>query len=327
MDAGTTSTPIMAVPLFETIDDLQNAPRVMKAWFGLPEVAADGAARGYQEVMVGYSDSNKDGGYLTSVWSLHQASRALAAVFEKAGVRMQLFHGRGGAVGRGGGSSFAAIRAQPRGTVQGRIRITEQGEVIAAKYGTPESAAVNLEAIASATLLASAGDRRGQSAQALPCGDGGNSGRRLPRLSRPRLRDRGLSRLLPADDSDRRDRRAQDRLAPGQPHAVGADRGSARHSLGVQLGAGASDAARLVRRRRRPRRVRRPRLLREMDEAWPFFRTTLDNLEMVLAKSDMTIAARYAELVDDQTMREAIFGRIRDAWLRTSERLLEIRGQ
>jgi phosphoenolpyruvate carboxylase len=132
-DGGTPHAAIMAVPLFETIGDLENAPEVMADWFALPEIAALTRARGHQEVMVGYSDSNKDGGYLTSVWSLHQASRALAPVFEKAGVAMQLFHGRGGAVGRGGGSSFAAIRAQPPGTVQGRSRITEQGEVIAAK--------------------------------------------------------------------------------------------------------------------------------------------------------------------------------------------------
>jgi phosphoenolpyruvate carboxylase len=101
------------VPLFETIGDLERAPAVMTEWFGLPEIAAITAARGHQEVMVGYSDSNKDGGYLTSVWSLHEASSALKPVFEKAGTAMQLFHGRGGAVGRGGGSSFAAIRAQP----------------------------------------------------------------------------------------------------------------------------------------------------------------------------------------------------------------------
>src|SRR5206468_2867711 len=146
---------IMAVPLFETIGDLERAPEVMAEWLGLPEIAATTAARGYQEVMVGYSDSNKDGGYLTSVWSLHQATRALAQVFDEAQVAMQIFHGRGGAVGRGGGSAFAAIRAQPTGTVQGRIRITEQGEVIAGKYGTRESAMTNLEAMASATLLAS----------------------------------------------------------------------------------------------------------------------------------------------------------------------------
>ena len=112
----------------------------MTDWFALPEVAAIASARGVQEVMIGYSDSNKDGGYLTSTWQLSRASEALAPVFAKAGVGMQLFHGRGGAVGRGGGSAFAAIRAQPPGTVQGRIRITEQGEVIAAKYGTREAA-------------------------------------------------------------------------------------------------------------------------------------------------------------------------------------------
>src|SRR3954465_3784488 len=121
----------------------------------LPELAAVTAARGHQEVMLGYSDSNKDGGYLTSVWSLYQAARALADLFAQTKTGLQLFHGRGGAVGRGGGSSFAAILAQPKGTVQGRIRITEQGEVIAAKYGTRESAMTNLEAMASATLLAS----------------------------------------------------------------------------------------------------------------------------------------------------------------------------
>jgi phosphoenolpyruvate carboxylase len=128
--------PIMVVPLFETIGDLANAPQVLQAWLSLAEVTAAAQSRGYQEVMVGYSDSNKDGGYLTSAWSLHQATQALARVFEERRLAMQIFHGRGGAVGRGGGSSFAAIRAQPSGTVQGRIRITEQGEVIAAKYGT-----------------------------------------------------------------------------------------------------------------------------------------------------------------------------------------------
>src|SRR5262249_25854874 len=137
------------------IGDLQHAPGVMRTWLSLPEIQQAVNRRSYQEVMVGYSDSNKDGGYLTSVWSLNQATRALAHVFREAGTAMQIFHGRGGAVGRGGGSSFAAIRGQPRGTVQGRIRITEQGEVIAAKYGTRDSAAANLEAITSATLLAS----------------------------------------------------------------------------------------------------------------------------------------------------------------------------
>ncbi len=143
---------IMAVPLFETIHDLAQAAQIMQRWLALPESRAVTAAHGFQEVMVGYSDSNKDGGYLTSVWSLYQATRALSAVFEQEHATLQIFHGRGGAVGRGGGSSFAAIRAQPSGTVRGRIRITEQGEIIAAKYGTRESAALNLESITAATL-------------------------------------------------------------------------------------------------------------------------------------------------------------------------------
>ena len=118
---------VMPVPLFETVEDLEAGPKIMADWFALPEVAAVARTRGHQEVMIGYSDSNKDGGYLTSTWSLSKASAALVPVFARAGVRLQLFHGRGGAVGRGGGSSFAAIVAQPPGTVGGRIRITRTG--------------------------------------------------------------------------------------------------------------------------------------------------------------------------------------------------------
>src|SRR3990167_7046127 len=146
---------LMVVPLFETIADLDRAPMIMARYFAMPEIGPQIGQRGHQEVMIGYSDSNKDGGDLTSTWGLHQASQALTPVFEEFDTAMQLFHGRGGAVGRGGGSAFAAIRAQPAGTVQGRIRITEQGEVIAAKYGTAASAATNLEAMVSASLLAS----------------------------------------------------------------------------------------------------------------------------------------------------------------------------
>ena len=320
---------IMAVPLFETIGDLERAPQVMRAWFALPEVAAVTVARGYQEVMVGYSDSNKDGGYLTSVWSLHQASRVLAPVFEEAGAAMQLFHGRGGAVGRGGGSSFAAIRAQPAGTVQGRIRITEQGEVIAAKYGTRESAAANLEAITSATLLASlesgavpmadyerfasAMDALSQAAftsyRELVYGTDGF--RTFFRQMTPIAEIAGLkigSRPASRTRSDRiEDLRAipwvfswaQARVMLPGWYGVG-------HAL-----KGFGDQA----------------LLREMVEAWPFFQATLANLEMVLAKSDMEIASRYVALVEDQALGQAIFQRIRDGWQATHDCLLTITRQ
>jgi phosphoenolpyruvate carboxylase len=328
-DGAASQAAIMAVPLFETIGDLENAPGVMTAYFALPEIAALAKARGHQEVMVGYSDSNKDGGYLTSVWSLHQAARALAPVFADAGMKMQLFHGRGGAVGRGGGSSFAAILAQPPGSVAGRIRITEQGEVIAAKYGTPESAATNLEAMASATLLASlekpklseadyerfAGAMETISAAAfaayrdLVYGD--DAFRTFFRQITPLPEIAGLkigSRPASRTKSDRiEDLRAipwvfswaQARIMLPGWYGVG-------HAL-----AGFSDMP----------------LLREMLDAWPFLRATLDNMEMVLAKSDLRIASYYLPLVEDKAMGEATFARIREGWSKSHDCLLSLTRQ
>ena len=320
---------VMTVPLFETIGDLEAASEIMRDWMALPEVAAITAARGHQEVMVGYSDSNKDGGYLTSVWSLHQANRELAGTFAEAGATLQLFHGRGGAVGRGGGSSFSAIRAQPKGTVDGRIRITEQGEMIAAKYGTPESAAANLETMVSATLLASlepdeiAPERAERFTAAMTL------------LSAEALRAyRGLvyetegfrtffRQMTPIAEI------GELKIGSRPPSRTNSDRiedlraipwvfswAQARVMLPGWYGVGDALAA----------FEDRP-LLREMLEAWPFFRSTLDNLEMVLAKSDMEIARLYAGLVDDQGLRESVFGRIRDGWQRTRDGLLEVIGQ
>ena len=242
---------IMAVPLFETIGDLERAPEIMREWLSLPDVRAAALARGCQEVMVGYSDSNKDGGYLTSVWSLNQATRALAAVFASAGVRMQIFHGRGGSVGRGGGPAFEAIRAQPRGTVQGRIRITEQGEIIAAKYGNRESAATNLESIAAATLLASL---EPESAAAVDQAGfveamAGISAQAFDHLSRAGLRHGRIQDLLPAVHAAAGDRDTQDRFATSFAHEVRSHRGSARDPVGVLVGTVARDAAWLVWRR------------------------------------------------------------------------------
>jgi phosphoenolpyruvate carboxylase len=324
---GTPSAAIMAVPLFETIADLRNAPRIMEEWLGLAEVAAVTRGRGGQEVMVGYSDSNKDGGYLTSVWSLYSASRALGDVFERADTRIQIFHGRGGAVGRGGGSSFAAIRALPSGTVRGRIRITEQGEVIAAKYGTSESAAANLEAIVSATLLASLESR---------------STRRRERFyaAMESLSDAAFAAyrgLVYESDGFRTFFRQMTPIAEIAELKIGSRPSSrtksdriedlraipwvfswaqARVMLPGWYGAGQALAA-----------FSDEPLLGEMLEAWPFFRTSLENLEMVMAKSDMEIAALYAGLVEDPALRDSLFGRIRDGWERTRDILLRITGQ
>jgi len=328
-DDGAPHAAIMAVPLFETIGDLENAPKVMTDWFALPEIAALTTARGHQEVMVGYSDSNKDGGYLTSVWSLHQASRALAPVFAEAGVAMQLFHGRGGAVGRGGGSSFAAIRAQPPATVQGRIRITEQGEVIAAKYGTRDSAMVNLEAMASATLLASL------ETPSLSTQDYARFAETMAAISGTAFA--AYRDLVYGDDAFRTFFR---QITP-LPEIAGLNIGSrpasrtksdriedlraipwvfswaqARIMLPGWYGVGQGLAG-----------VKDIGLLREMLEGWPFLAATLANMEMVLAKSDMGIAAHYLPLVEDKAMGEAMFGRIRDGWQQAHDCLLSVTRQ
>jgi phosphoenolpyruvate carboxylase len=325
---GSASAAIMAVPLFETIADLEGSANVMQAWLELPETAAITRAFGFQEVMVGYSDSNKDGGYLTSVWSLHQASRKLAAVFERNATAMQVFHGRGGAVGRGGGSSFAAIRAQPHGTVRGRIRITEQGEIIAAKYGTCESAATNLESIAAATLLASLENA------ALSADDGRRFASAMENLSNEAFHAyralvyetegfatffRQMTPLLEISElkigsrpaSRTNSPRIEDLRAIPWVFSWAQARVMLPGWYGVGQALRSADSG----------------LLREMLEAWPFFRATVDNLEMVLSKSDMGIAARYLTLVEDQALGEVLFGRIRDMWLATQDSLLLLTGQ
>jgi phosphoenolpyruvate carboxylase len=279
--------------------------------------------------MVGYSDSNKDGGYLTSVWSLHQATQALARVFDEAHVAMQIFHGRGGAVGRGGGSSFAAIRAQPAGTVQGRIRITEQGEVIAAKYGTRESAAANLDAMTAATLLASL---EATAASAL---ESARFAAAMETLSRDACRAyRGLvyetegfttvfHQMTPLAEitelnigSRPASRTSSARIEDLRAIPWVFSWAQARVMLPGWYGVGHALSA-----------FQDQALLREMLAAWPFFRTTLDNLEMVLAKSDMAIAERYVTLVEDRTLGARIFGRIRDAWSVTHDALLGVTQQ
>jgi phosphoenolpyruvate carboxylase len=320
---------IMVVPLFETIGDLENGPGIMADWFALPEAAAITAARGHQEVMVGYSDSNKDGGYLTSVWSLNRASRALAPVFEQAGAKMQLFHGRGGAVGRGGGSSFAAIRAQPPGTVKGRIRITEQGEVIAAKYGTRESAVANLEAMASATLLASL------EKPSLPEADFVRYSAAMDEISANAFQT--YRDLVYGTDGFRTFFRQLTPIAEIATLKIGSRPASRTKSDAIEdlraipwvfswaqsrvmlpgwYGVGQALKG-----------YKDQALLREMVDAWPFLQATLANLEMVLAKSDMDIASHYVPLVEDKAMAEATFDRIRTSWTLTRDCLLSITRQ
>jgi phosphoenolpyruvate carboxylase len=317
---------IMVAPLFETIEDLERAPEVMAAWFGLEEFAGQNS---WQEVMVGYSDSNKDGGYLTSVWSLNQATTALAPVFEKAGTAMQIFHGRGGAVGRGGGSSFDAIRAQPPGTVKGRIRITEQGEVIAAKYGTRESAIANLEAMASATLLASL------EPPSLNAKDNKRFTAAMNEISASAFKAyRGLVYETPGFNVFFREltpiaeiaglkigsrpasRTKSDRIEDLRAIPWVFSWSQARVMLPGWYGVGQALS-----------QFQDRALLKDMAASWPFLQTALANLEMVLAKSDMTIARDYLALVNDASAGQAIFGSIQSGWREAHDQLLEVTGQ
>jgi len=324
-----TQAAIMVVPLLETISDLEHSSEIMNAWLALPEVAAITQAYGYYEVMFGYSDSNKDGGYLTSVWSLHEATLALANVFERHGAVMQVFHGRGGAVGRGGGSSFAAIRAQPPGTVKGRIRITEQGEVIAAKYGTRESASRNLEVMTAATLLAAL------EWPALSEQDRARFSAAMDRMSSIAYRAyRELVYETPGFPTFFRQMTpiaeiAELKIGSRPPSRTQSEQiedlraipwvfswAQARVMLPGWYGVGHALTA-----------FSEKALLREMLEAWPFFAATLDNLEMVLAKSDMELAAHYASLVAERALATSVFSRIRAEWHKTHESLLEVTGQ
>ena len=307
---------LMVVPLFETIPDLQRGAAIMAAWLDLPEIRerVKRAQHGAQEVMLGYSDSNKDGGFLTSNWSLYQAERALVDVFSARHVRLRLFHGRGGSVGRGGGSSFDAILAQPPGTVAGQLRLTEQGEVIQSKYKDAEIGRWHLELLVAATLESSLAPR----AEAASAEDAhmARHGQAMSFMSETAQRTyRGLVYETPGfaeyffastpiseiaglnigsrPASRKKGQRIEDlRAIPwGFMGAMPADADRlVRHGLGhrglSETGAPGAPpcAARLAQ-------------LREMAREWPAFRTLLSNMEMVLAKSDLAIAARYAQLV------------------------------
>jgi phosphoenolpyruvate carboxylase len=314
-------------PLFETIADLQAASNIMHDAFQLPMYRAWLASRGdLQEIMLGYSDSNKDGGYLTANWELYGAQKRLVDLAATSGVRIRMFHGRGGTVGRGGGPTFEAILAQPDGCSNAGLRITEQGEVIAAKYSDPELGRRNFETLMSAALLAS----HPQTSQvdspqwwttmhalsetacasyrklvyetegfvdffraATPVGEiaGLNIG------SRPASRKASQSiadlRAIPWVFSW-----SQCRLAIPGWYGFGSavDTWSQQHP-------GGRDAAVAE--------------LRAIVHAWPFFRTVLANMDMVLAKTDLSIAAHYIALVPDQSLATRIHGEITAEWHRT----------
>ena len=315
------------IPLFETIEDLQASADMMSVYFELPFVRPMlDALGGIQEVMIGYSDSNKDGGYLTSNWGIRTGIARLTALGKARGVKMRFFHGRGGAVGRGGGSSSDAIRALPAGASSTGIRITEQGEVVASKYGDPEIGRSSLETIIAAALLSEL-DHDGDAAD-------GAAAEHLTRLSQTAYRAyRGLvyetkgfdsyfreSTPLPEISDLKIGSRPASRSTSGQIEDLRAipwvfSWSQARVMLPGWFGFGS--AAREV----------GTDLLRPLYKSSPFFRTTISNMEMVLAKSSLAIARRYSELVADKVLAEMVFARIEDEWRATVDAVLAITEQ
>jgi phosphoenolpyruvate carboxylase len=326
---------INIVPLFETIEDLQACAAIMDRLLSLPEYRRLVDSRGaVQEVMLGYSDSNKDGGFVTSGWELYKAEIGLIEVFERHHVRLRLFHGRGGSVGRGGGPSYDAIIAQPGGAVNGQIRITEQGEIISSKYSNAEVGRNNLEILAAATLEASLL----QPKHSAPRSEYLQAMEQLSALAYAAYRGlvyetegfveyfwastviTEISTLnIGSRPASRKKTRAIEDLR-AIPWVF--SWAQCRLMLPGWYGFGSAVEAWISKHPDKGMPF-----LRELYREWPFFRTLLSNMDMVLAKSSIAIASRYAELVADAGLRENIFGRIRREWHASIETLLDIMGQ
>ena len=323
------------IPLFETIDDLKRAASIMSKAFSLPCYRSWLAGRDdWQEVMLGYSDSNKDGGYLTANWALYRAELSLVEAFADHGVKLRLFHGRGGSVGRGGGPSYEAILAQPRGSVHGGLRITEQGEIIASKYSDPELGRRNLETLVAATLEASLLDaeRLGARARDYYAAMDALAAYALAtyralvyetpdfvsyfRASTP------IAEIAELNIGSRpSSRTASTRIEDLRAIPWVFSWAQCRLMLPGWFGFGAAVDAWLA---VRPDGLT---LLRDMHAHWPFFRSMLSNMAMVLAKTDLAVASRYAELVPDANLRESIFSRLAADHRRTIELVLQITGK
>lgn len=321
------------IPLFETIDDLQAGSTILQEAWNLPTYRDHVRSRGdLQEVMLGYSDSNKDGGYFAANWALYAAELQLAELSRDNEIRLRLFHGRGGTVGRGGGPSYDAILAQPDGAVQGRVRITEQGEIISAKYGSPETARRNLEALVAATVEATllpeeapdnvdrayeimteiAADSERVYASVMHDDPGFieyfEQSTPVAEIGSLNIGSRPASRKQTSSISDLRaipwvlSWSQQRSMVPGW-FGVGS-------ALSNWIG---DDDERLEE-------------LRELWRQWPFFSSVLSNMAQVMAKTDMKLAGMYAELVDDKEVSQRIYGRLVDEFDLTKEMYFKVTG-
>ena len=323
------------IPLFETIEDLQAGAEVLRAAWDIPVYRAYVSARGdLQEVMLGYSDSNKDGGYFAANWALYDAEVAIVAAAKDNDIRLRLFHGRGGTVGRGGGPSYEAILAQPSGAVQGSVRITEQGEIISAKYGHPAAARRNLAALVSATIestLLEVGDLKNparaheimseisdlsrEAYSKLMHEDAGfidffTSSTPVDEIGSLNIGSRPTSRKQTQTISDLRaipwvlSWSQQRSMVPGW-FGVGT-------ALQQWIGDD-EDGSRLAE-------------LRQLNEDWPFFNSVLSNMAQVMSKADLNLARAYASLCKDKADGERIYGIIKAEFDLTLKMFLKVTG-
>lgn len=326
----TPSCALRIVPLFETIEDLRESSAVMGAFFDLPLARAilDGQGR-LQEVMIGYSDSNKDGGYVTSNWEIRTAINGLLALGAARGIDMRFFHGRGGAVGRGGGSSFEAIQAQPETAVRRGIRITEQGEVVSSKYGHPLGGLVSLETIAAAALMADlaheADSADGAFAEILAAASADSfAAYRDLVYETPGFEDYFRQSTPVSEIADLKigsrpaSRTASSKIADLRAIPWVFSWSQSRVMLPGWYGFGAATLG------AGPERLE---AMSRLHQSSPFFRSVVSNLEMVLAKSSLPIAARYADLVADKALSARVFARIEAEWRASRDAVLAITGQ
>ncbi|MCY7307309.1 MAG: phosphoenolpyruvate carboxylase, partial [Rhodoferax sp.] len=336
---------LIVVPLFETIEDLRNAAAIMRDFYAVPGIRALVQRGGSeQDIMLGYSDSNKDGGIFTSNWELYLAEIALVELFDAlpantagaAPVRLRMFHGRGGTVGRGGGPSYEAILAQPPGTVRGQIRLTEQGEVIGSKYANPEIGRRNLETLVAATLEATLLQPTKPASPAF-----------LKAAAHLSLTSMATSRELVYGTAGFADyffastpireiaelnigsrpaaRKPSQRSEDLRAIPWGFSWGQCRLTLPGWYGFG-SAVYEFLATADGAARQKQLLVLQKMYRQWPFFRTLLSNMDMVMAKSDLALASRYAELVDNTRLRRTILTKIEAEWQRTADALGLITG-
>jgi phosphoenolpyruvate carboxylase len=339
---GPATNDLIVVPLFETIEDLRNAAPIMRDFYALPGIAKLVQRSGAeQDIMLGYSDSNKDGGIFTSNWELYRAEIALVALFDQLAnshnITLRMFHGRGGTVGRGGGPSYQAILAQPPGTVRGQIRLTEQGEVIGSKYANPEIGRRNLETLVAATLEATLLQPTKQASPAFlkaaaALSESSMAAYRALVYDTPGFTEYFFSSTPIREIAELNigsrpaSRKATQKIEDLRAIPWGFSWGQCRLTLPGWYGFGSAVDDWLAQGATPASRKESLAVLQAMYRQWPFFRTLLSNMDMVLAKSDLALASRYAELVGDARLRKKIFAAIDAEWKSTAQALAMITG-